>query len=152
MTHEIEAQWMGKMQFNILVNGHTLILDAPERAGGDDNGPIPKPLILSALAGCSGMDIANLLKRSGNTMDDLEIKVTGELTKQAPIAYNAIHLVYKFKGPLANMDAALNAVLTSQEQLCGVSSMLKKIMPVSWDVFYNGKQVYTTLIQLPHLN
>ena len=30
MTHEIETQWMGKMQFNALVNGHTVIMDAPE--------------------------------------------------------------------------------------------------------------------------
>jgi len=43
--HSIETQWMGKMQFNALVNGHTVIMDAPERAGGEDNGPIPKPFI-----------------------------------------------------------------------------------------------------------
>ena len=41
--HEIETQWMGKMQFNALVNGHTIIMDAPERVGGEDNGSIPKP-------------------------------------------------------------------------------------------------------------
>ena len=29
MKHEIETQWMGKMQFNALVNGHTLVMDAP---------------------------------------------------------------------------------------------------------------------------
>ncbi len=34
MVHEIETQWMGKMQFNALVNGHTIIMDAPERIGG----------------------------------------------------------------------------------------------------------------------
>ncbi len=33
MTHEIETQWMGKMQFNALVNGHTVVMDAPERIG-----------------------------------------------------------------------------------------------------------------------
>ncbi|TAM97517.1 MAG: OsmC family peroxiredoxin, partial [Chitinophagaceae bacterium] len=27
MAHEIEVQWMGKMQFNALVNGHTIIMD-----------------------------------------------------------------------------------------------------------------------------
>ena len=35
--HEIETQWMGKMQFNSLVNGHTIIMDAPERVGGEDH-------------------------------------------------------------------------------------------------------------------
>jgi putative redox protein len=32
--HEIETQWMGKMQFNALINGHSIVMDAPERAGG----------------------------------------------------------------------------------------------------------------------
>ena len=44
MKHEIETRWMGKMQFNALVNGHTIMMDAPEGVGGEDHGPIPKPL------------------------------------------------------------------------------------------------------------
>ncbi len=27
MAHIVETQWMGKMQFNALVNGHTIIMD-----------------------------------------------------------------------------------------------------------------------------
>lgn len=45
MNHRIEAQWMGKMQFNALVNGHTVIMDAPERVGGEGHGLILKPYI-----------------------------------------------------------------------------------------------------------
>ena len=44
MAHEIDVQWMGKMQFNALVNGHTIVMDGPEKVGGEDNGPIPKQL------------------------------------------------------------------------------------------------------------
>lgn len=60
--HEIETQWMGKMQFNSLVNGHTLIMDAAERVGGEDIGPIPKPFVLTALSGCTGMDVISILR------------------------------------------------------------------------------------------
>jgi putative redox protein len=70
MAHEIEVQWMGKMQFNALVNGHTIVMDAPERVGGEDNGPIPKPFVLTALAGCTGMDIAAILRKAGKPVDD----------------------------------------------------------------------------------
>ena len=38
-NHNIETQWMGKMQFNALVNDHTIIMDAPERAGGEEYPP-----------------------------------------------------------------------------------------------------------------
>lgn len=53
MAHEIEVQWMGKMQFNALIDHHTIVMDGPEKVGGEDSGPIPKPLVLTALAGCT---------------------------------------------------------------------------------------------------
>lgn len=137
MTHEIETQWMGKMQFNALVNGHTIVMDAPERAGGEDNGPIPKPFVLTALSGCTGMDVVALLRKAGKEVSGFEIRVSGEISKQVPIVYTAIHLSYDFTGPLENREAVLQAVTDSQEKLCGVSNMLKRIMPVTWEVHYN---------------
>jgi putative redox protein len=142
MTHEIEAQWMGKMQFNALVNGHTIIMDAPERAFGEDNGPIPKPFVLTALAGCTGMDIAAILRKAEKQVDDLSIKVFGEISKQAPVQYIAIHVSYDFKGTEANKEAAMNAVMDSQEKYCGVSAMLKKALPVTWEISYNGVEIF----------
>ena len=143
MTHEIETQWMGKMQFNALVNGHTVVMDAPERVGGEDNGPIPKPFVLSALSGCTGMDVIAILKRYSHQVQDFNMKVTGEISKQAPIEYIAIHIVYEFKGNEDSKQAALDSVMASQEKYCGISHMLKKIIPVTWDVTYNGHLIFT---------
>jgi putative redox protein len=140
--HEIETQWMGKMQFNTLVNGHTIIMDAPERVGGEDHGPIPKPFVLTALSGCTGMDIVAILRKAQKEVKDLTIKVTGELSKQPPIEYMAMHVVYDFTGEESNKEAALDAVNTSQEKYCGVSHMLKKAIPVTWEVNYNGGQIF----------
>ena len=124
--HEIETQWMGKMRFNALVSGHTIVMDAPPRAGGEENGPIPKPLILTALSGCTGMDVVALLRKANLTVDDLTLKVTGELSKQQPLEYTAIHIVYDIKGRDLDKEAVLRAVNDSQENICGVSHMLKK--------------------------
>ncbi|MEO8568705.1 MAG: OsmC family protein [Ginsengibacter sp.] len=142
MTHEIDVQWMGKMQFNALVNGHVIVMDAPEKVGGEDSGPIPKPFILTALAGCTGMDIAAILRKANKIPADFDMKVIGELSKHAPIEYIAIHVIYDFKGAAENKEAALNAVTDSQEKYCGVSSMLKKALPVTWEVNYNDVQVF----------
>lgn len=140
--HSIETQWMGKMQFNALVNGHTIVMDAPERVGGEDNGPIPKPFVLTALSGCTGMDIVALLRKQEKEVDNLNIIVTGELSKQAPIEYVAMHVVYDFKGIDANKATALEAVTLSQEKYCGVSHMLKKALPITWQVLYNGESIF----------
>ena len=143
MVHEVETQWMGKMQFNALVNGHTIIMDAPERVGGEDNGPIPKPLVLTALSGCTGMDVVSLLRKEGKDVNSFDVKVIGELSKDAPSRYVAIHLVYNFKGEEADKEAVLNAVTLSQEKLCGVSYMLKQAMSVTWEVVHNGNVIFS---------
>lgn len=142
MAHEIEVQWMGKMQFNALVNGHTIVMDGPQKVGGEDNGPIPKPFVLTALAGCTGMDVAAILRKADKNPDDFNMKITGEISKSIPIEYTAIHVVYDFKGADEYKEAALKAVTDSQEKYCGVSSMLKKALPVTWEVNYNGEQVF----------
>lgn len=140
--HEIETQWMGKMQFNSLVNGHTIIMDAPERVGGEDAGPIPKPFVLTSLSGCTGMDVVAILRKSQKEVKELNIKVTGELSQQQPIEYVAIHVIYDFIGDEANKEAALDAVSVSQNKYCGISHMLRKALPVTWEINYNGVSVF----------
>jgi putative redox protein len=153
MAHEIEVQWMGKMQFNALVNGHTIVMDGPEKVGGEDNGPIPKPFILTALAGCTGMDIAAILRKADKKPDDFDMKVIGEISKRVPIEYIAIHVIYEFKGAAENKEATLNAVTDSQEKYCGVSSMLKKALPVTWEVKYNGELIFNNKkVEVAELN
>ena len=141
--HEIETQWMGKMQFNALINGHTIVMDAPQKTGGEETGPIPKPLVLAALSGCTGMDVVALLRKSNQPIDDFSMTVTGELSKQAPIEYVSMHVVYHFKGKESVEKAVLDAVTDSQEKYCGVSNMLKKSLSVTWEINFNGVQIYT---------
>jgi len=141
-NHEVETQWMGKMQFNSIVNGHTIVMDAPERAGGEDNGPIPKPFVLTAISGCSGMDVAAILRKSDKQVQDFSIVATGELSKQPPMTYVSVHMKYEFRGEEANKEAALRAVSDSQEKYCGVSYLLRKAIPVSWEIWYNGNEIF----------
>ncbi|MGC4038605.1 MAG: OsmC family protein [Chitinophagaceae bacterium] len=139
--HTIETMWMGKMQFNSLVNGHTIIMDAPEKVGGEDLGPIPKPFVLTALSGCTGMDIVSILRQQHKQVKELGIKVTGELSPQKPIEYLSMHIVYDFKGDESIKQAALDAVTISQEKYCGVSHMLRKAIPVTWAIVFNGETI-----------
>ncbi len=149
MAHQVETQWMGAMKFNALVGGHTVVMDAPEKAGGHDEGPIPKPFLLTALSGCTGMDVVSILNKSHKPATHFNMKVTGEISKQQPIEYTAIHLAYNFTGDEANKEAALKAVTLSQEKYCGVSHMLKKILPVTWEVNYNGEQIFCNKPAMP---
>ena len=150
MAHEIDVQWMGKMQFNALVNGHTIVMDGPEKVGGEDSGPIPKPFVLTALVGCTGMDIAAILRKAEKNPYEFDMKVIGEISKRAPIEYIAIHVIYNFKGSAENKEAALNAVNDSQEKYCGVSSMLKKAIPVTWEIIFNNETIFNNQLVEDH--
>lgn len=147
MKHQIESQWMGKMQFNALVNGHTIIMDAPERVGGEDQGTIPKPLVLTALSGCTGMDVIAILRKQGIQLEELNLKVSGEISKHPPIEYISVHILYELKGNPADEQAAKDAIMYSQEKICGVSHMLKRIMPVTWQIIYNGREIFSNQLQ-----
>ncbi|MBL7950346.1 MAG: OsmC family protein [Flavobacteriales bacterium] len=141
MEHRIEATWIGRRRFNALVGGHTIVMDAPERVGGEDQGTIPKPLVLTALAGCTGMDVAALLDRSGHALDSLAITVDGELSQGHPMRYTAVRILFDMSGTAESQAAAVAAVERSQRELCGVSAMLQAIMPVRWEVRFNGALV-----------
>jgi len=143
MKHYVETQWMGKMQFNALVNGHVLVMDGPERVGGENNGPIPKPFVLTALTGCTGMDIIKSLRNAGKQVSDFTLRVEGEISKHPPIEYTEVHLVYELNGDKNLQEDVLDAVKDSQEKICGVSNMLKKILPLTWEVVYNGEQIFS---------
>ncbi|HAE20911.1 MAG TPA: osmotically inducible protein C [Spirochaetaceae bacterium] len=135
--HEIECSWKGDMAFLAQVNGHELVLDADEAVGGHDEGPRPKPLILVALAGCSGMDVVSILKKMREPVSWFNMKVRGELTEEHPKTYSSITLVYEFKVADGLKDENVRkAVELSQDRYCGVSALLKKAIPVKHEIAY----------------
>ena len=63
MKSSINAKWKGKMAFDVEVGEHKITLDAGEAVGGENKGVRPKPLMMVALAGCTGMDVVSILKK-----------------------------------------------------------------------------------------
>jgi putative redox protein len=57
------------------------------------------------------------------------------------------------KGKEEDREAALRIVQLSQEKICGVSNMLKKILPLTWEVRYNGVLAFSNAVAAdPQLN
>lgn len=134
MTHEITLDWQGKMQFDARVGNHSLTLDGSPEFGGEDAGVRPKPLMLVALAGCSGMDVVSLLKKMRVDFKKLEIKVEGNLTDTVPSYYDAMHIIYLLTGNDVSREKVEKAVKLSYDKYCGVAQVYKKTMPVTYEV------------------
>lgn len=134
MVHETLLQWKSDMAFETELDGHKLIIDASEEGGGHDTGMRPKKLMLTALAGCSGMDVISILKKMKIEPETFNVKVDGSLTEEHPKHYESIHIIYEFKGDNLPEDKLKRAVELSEEKYCGVWAVYKKTMPVTWEV------------------
>lgn len=130
----ISTKHTGGMSFETKFGNHTLVIDAGEAFGGEDKGPKPKPLVLNALTGCTGMDVVSLLNKMRVKYKDFEIKVDAEMTEEHPKYYNKIHLTYVIKANEADRAKVEKAVNYSQERYCGVSFMLAKSSELTYEI------------------
>ena len=138
MKHIIEAKWKGNLTFEVNQPGGKLILDTSENAGGNDNGLRPKPLMISALAGCTGMDVASLLKkmRIDQDINNFTLHVEGDLTEEHPKKYHEVKVVYTFEGTQLDRKKIEKAVNLSIEKYCGVYEMFRSFAKVTHEIVY----------------
>ncbi|MBU0486463.1 MAG: OsmC family protein [Bacteroidetes bacterium] len=132
--HSVHTRWKEDLAFDIEVDGHLIRTDASEEFGGKNYGPTPKPLLLSALAGCTGIDVASILKKMRVHFDDMSISVSGELSEDPPRVYEKIHVIYEFKGTDLDTDKLEKAVELSHEKYCGVTAMLREVADITTEI------------------
>jgi putative redox protein len=126
MKHKIESTWQGKMKFDAVVNGHHVIMDLPEESGGENSGPRPKPLMLVALAGCTGLDVVSLSKKMRQEVEYFNIIVEGDTEDEHPNAFVRMHIIYELRGKDLDPEKIEKAISLSMERYCGVSAVYKK--------------------------
>ncbi|GAT62692.1 OsmC family protein [Paludibacter jiangxiensis] len=134
MTHTVNTSWKGDMQFNALVSGHSVTMDASPEFGGQDAGSRPKELLLAAIAGCTGMDVVELLRKMRVDVQEFDLEVKAEVSEGHPKVYTQMHIIYKLKGHNIDSAKVQKAVDMSQEKYCGVSAMLRKAMEITYEI------------------
>ncbi len=137
MKTSLNLNWLEGMAFESEVNGHKIVLDAVESVGGKDRGPRPKPLMLLALAGCTGMDVVSILKKMRVVLDNFSVEVEANLTEEHPKQYDEMKVIYKFWGKDLPMEKLEKAVNLSDERYCGVSAVYKKALKMSHEIQVN---------------
>ncbi len=137
---EVKAKWISGLEFSVLQDGHTFSIDGDAGFGGRDRGPRPKNLLLSALAGCTGMDVVSILRKMKIENYSLEIRVSGELTDEHPKVFHKIDVAFLFTGDDLPPAKLRRAVALSRDKYCGVSAMLKKTADISYAILINGEE------------
>jgi putative redox protein len=131
---EIKAAWDGGLAFNVVQDGHAFRLDASPEAGGGNSGPRPKGLLLSGLAGCTGMDVVSILAKMRVDVTRFDVEVSAETTQEHPKVFSRIHIRYIFEGSGIPRDKVEKAVSLSQDKYCGVSAMLRQACEITHEI------------------
>jgi putative redox protein len=137
MADKVTVDWKGDMQFesdNPREGNHTVTMDASPDNGGHNSGLGPKAMMLSSLAGCSGLDIVSVLKKMKASPEDFKMEVFGELTEEHPKYYHKVEVKYHFYGSDLNESKINKAVDLSVEKYCGVMEMFRRFSDVKTSI------------------
>lgn len=130
----VTVAWDGGLAFTAAQDGHAIRLDAAPEHGGRNSGPRPKGLLLTGLAGCTGMDVVNLLAKMRVEFTRFSVEVSGDLTTDHPKVFSRIHIRYTLAGPNIARAQVEKAVNLSMEKYCGVSAMLRKACAITHEI------------------
>lgn len=100
----------------------------------DGDGFSPKALLLTGLAGCSGIDLVSLLEKMRVPFGSIDIETSTEQTDEHPRVFKTIHLVYRVQTGEENRDKVKKAIDLSLEKYCGVAAMLQKASPIAYTI------------------
>ena len=124
--------WKGDMSFEGKTeSNHRIWMDMAEKSGGHDQGPRPGDLVLVSLAGCTAVDVVNILKKMRERLDDLEVIVNSEKVDQHPRVYKKIEIQFNLKGKNLKQDNVEKAIQLSLDKYCSVKTMLEKTAEIS---------------------
>ncbi|MFH6767225.1 OsmC family protein [Gaetbulibacter aquiaggeris] len=140
MTNHITTTWKGNMKFESTnPSGHNLFIDAGPENDGKGEGYRPKALMLSALAGCSGLDVASLIKKMKLKVTDFKIEIEANLTEEHPKYYDKVTVEFHFFGNELNESKLQKAVDLSIEKYCGVMEMFRQFSELKIETHFHNQ-------------
>lgn len=133
--------WKGDMAFDAHLEGLQFSIDADEKFGGTGQGPKPKGLTLTSVAGCTAMDVIAILKKMRVVVDAFSVEAKGTLAEEHPMTFQKIILAYHFQGAELPIPKLRRAVDLSQTRYCGVIATLRPTVEIEGIIFLNGERL-----------
>jgi putative redox protein len=129
MSANTVLRWIpdGKRFVSTDSTGHSIVIST-----SDENiGMKPSELILSALAGCTSVDVVEILAKKQTPLSHLEVVVTAEQDADPPWTFRKIHLNFKLKGEGLTEKNVQQAIKLSEEKYCSVAATLRGVAEIT---------------------
>ncbi len=112
--------------------GHALTMDS----GAAMTAPSPVETLLAALGGCTGMDVADILRKKRQVVTEYRVTVDGDRRDEHPRVFTRIRVHHVIRGRGVSETAVADAVRLSDEKYCTVHAMLAPAATLesSWEI------------------
>ncbi|ULJ60097.1 OsmC family protein [Wielerella bovis] len=129
---KIISQWVdGRCFVAANERGNSIIMDGTSADEGLKRGASPMEVLLMGVAGCSSIDVVDIVKKQRQDIVDCIATVEAERVDSIPRVFSKIHLHFKVIGRGLKEDAVAKAVQLSAEKYCSASIMLGKAVPIT---------------------
>jgi len=114
--------WKGRLLFeSTQPDAGKVLMD-----GNVKEGISPKALLLAGLAGCSSVDVVEILQKMRVEFKGLIVTAEAEQTDDLPRIFKDIVLTFQVETKTDNEEKVKKAIDLSMEKYCGVAAMLRK--------------------------
>lgn len=131
---QVKVNWQGDMSFQ----GQTESGQGIKMTIDPSIGPKPTELLLSAIGGCSGVDVVSILNKMRVPFFTLEMIIDGERNAEDPKYFTKIHAHYILTGENLEPQKVARAIDLSLNKYCSVSQSLRSEISASYEV--NGER------------
>ena len=128
------VEYTGEMAFRGSgASGHEVLMDASREVGGADSAARPVEVLLSALGGCTGMDVISILRKMKTEPTALRIEIADERAPDYPKVITKLHLTYVVEGnvPEENITKAIDLSLS---KYCPIANTLAGVARITSEV------------------
>jgi len=133
-TVRAKLTYTGGLQFvGQAGSGHAIVLDSDPAVGGQNSGLRPMELLAIGLGGCSGMDVASILRKKKEKLTGLEISVEGKKAEDYPQKYTDMHIEFVVKGRDISEEAVKKAIDLSMNKYCSVKATLEGTATITFN-------------------
>lgn len=140
----ISASWVNERYAMDIrdADGHVMRMDIPVAQGGDGSGFRPMQTLLSALCGCSSVDVISILKKQRQELVSLVIEADGQREEgKEPSLWKTIEIKFLINGNIEPAKA-WRAVDLSIKKYCSVAETLRLAgATIDVTVILNGELV-----------
>lgn len=131
----IQLSWVGDHRFEGgRPGGNKIQIDSSGQTG-----PSPLDALVLALAGCSCVDIVDILAKRRTPVTSLSVDAVAQRANAVPARVTSVQLNYTITGEGVERVHAERAIELAVTKYCSVRDSLDPEIPINWKLTLNGE-------------